>query len=111
MTATRRRFKGGLRYVLGLRGDGLGFRWQDVRKGVFIDGVSETISGALETLSPYLVEFTSDGEIKEKEYPAGYEVGGSQCRPVIIITHDESIFSANDGKHQAWVPEVGLSFA
>jgi hypothetical protein len=35
------------------------------------------------------------------------EVGGSKCRPVVIITHDESIFSANDGKHQAWVPENG----
>jgi hypothetical protein len=36
MTTTRHQFKGGLRYVLGLRGDGLGFRWQDVRNGVFI---------------------------------------------------------------------------
>jgi hypothetical protein len=30
-----------------------------------------------------------------------------EFRPVIIITHDESVFSTNDGKHQAWVPENG----
>lgn len=94
----------------------LGLRWQEVRKGVFLDGherpdvveYRKEFLEALKKLSPYLVEFTSDGKIKQKEYPAGCEVGGSQCRPVIIITHDESIFSANDGKHKAWVPENGI---
>ena len=86
-----------------------------MRKGIFIDGherpdvveYRKQFLETLETLSPYLVEFTSDGRMQEKVYPAGCEVGGSKCRPVIIITHDESIFSANDGKHQAWVPENG----
>jgi len=45
--------------------------------------------------------------IKEKKYPADCSVGGLDRRPIIIITHDESIFSANDAKHQAWIPENG----
>lgn len=48
----------------------------------------------LETLGPYLVEFRDDGSIKEKVYCT---VNGSNKRLVILITHDESTFSANDG--------------
>jgi len=84
-----------------------------VRKGVFIDGherpdvvdYRQQFVAEMHRLSPYLVEFESDGKIKDKSYPANCEVGGSEDRPIIVITHDESIFSANDGKRKAWGAE------
>lgn len=91
----------------------LGYRWQDVKKGVFIDGherpdvveYRKWFLDEMERLSPYFVEFTPSGDMKEKTYPSDSEVGGPNKRPIIVITHDESVFSANDGKHQAWVYE------
>ena len=53
----------------------------------------------------YLVEFQEDGSILDKQYPEDCAVGGPNRRPVIMITHDESIFSANDGRRSAWVQE------
>ena len=93
----------------------LGYNWRDVKKGVFLDGherpdVVEYRQSFLEEmhrLSPYFVEFSADGLIKEKKYPADCSVGGLDRRPIIIITHDEIIFSTNDVKHQAWIPENG----
>jgi len=80
-----------------------GFHWKNVRKGVFLDGheredVVEYRKFFLETvqgLLPYMVEFNADGTIISKEYPEGCSVGGPDRRPIIYITHDESIFSAN----------------
>ena len=59
----------------------------------------------MKELKPYLVEFDSSGQILEKTYLDDCQVGGSQQRPTILITHDESIFSANDSKKWAWVTE------
>ena len=59
----------------------------------------------MKELEPYLVEFDSCGQILAKTYPSDCQVGGSQRRPTILITHDESTFSANDGKRQVWVKE------
>lgn len=89
----------------------LGYKWQDVKKGVFLDGheredVIEYRRKFLEEMKemlPYLVEFAEDGTIQEKIYPAGCMINGHGRRPIVIITHDESIFSANDEKHHAWV--------
>ena len=91
----------------------LGYNWQEVKKGVFIDGheredvVTDRVKflHKMKELEPYLVEFDSSGQILEKTYPDDCQVSGSQQRPTILITHDESIFSANDGKKQAWVKE------
>lgn len=91
----------------------LGYRWQEVRKGVFIDGherpdvveYRKQFLEEMQRLLPYLVEFTSNGEMKEKTYPNDCEVGGPNARPIILITHDESTFSANDAKRQAWIAE------
>ena len=91
----------------------LGYNWKDVKKGVFIDGheradvVEDRVKflHKMKELEPYLVEFDSTGQILEKAYPHDCQVGGSQRRPTILITHDESIFSANDGKRQAWLKE------
>lgn len=63
-------------------------------RGTFLD--------EMKALSPYVVEFTNDGSILPKEYPQDCSVGGPDRRPIIIITHDESIFSANDGRRRVW---------
>jgi hypothetical protein len=93
----------------------LGFRWKDIKKGVFIDGHErkdviqhrETFLHTLHNMLPYMVEFDADGTIQPKEYPLDCCVGGPNRRPIIFITHDESVFSANDGRHQAWLAENG----
>ena len=36
-------------------------------------------------------------------YPLDCAVGGLNKRPVILITHDENTFLANDSRHQAWL--------
>jgi hypothetical protein len=91
----------------------LGYNWQDVKKGVFLDGherddvveYRQRFLQEMEGLLPYLVKFAEDGSMQEKTYPAGCIVGGPDRRPIVMITHDESIFSANDGRHQAWVKD------
>lgn len=89
----------------------LGFSWKDVKKGVFIDGHERedvvedrhSFLKLMKDLSAYIVDFKADGSMEEKDYPSDCIVGGSDRRPIIVITHDESIFSANDGKRQAWI--------
>lgn len=89
----------------------LGYNWRDIKKGVYFDGHerldviayrSEFVQ-YLEKLWPYIVEFEDDGLIKAKIYPEDCEIGGLERRPIIIITHDESIFQSNDGRHQGWL--------
>ena len=89
----------------------LGYQYTYIKKGVFLDGherpdVVEYRAQFLkkvEALGPYLVKFRDDGSMKEKVYPSDCAVNGPNKRPVILITYDESIFSANDGRHQAWL--------
>ena len=91
----------------------LGYNWQDVKKGVFLDGherddvvqYRQKFLEEMKGLLPYFVEFAEDGSMQDKIYPAGCTVGGPGRRPIVMITHDESIFSANDGKHQAWIKD------
>lgn len=63
----------------------------------------------MEELKPYMVEFNEDGTMKDKEYPLDCAVGGGIRRPIIVITHDECTFSANDGIRKAWT-RVGDTF-
>lgn len=51
----------------------------------------------MKDLEPYLVEFKEDGSMKTKEYLDDYVVRGDKRRSVIVITHNEYTFSANDG--------------
>lgn len=91
----------------------LGFEYKEVKKDVFIDGherpdVVEDCQKFLQKmkdLEPYLVEFESNGVIKPKVYPVDCVVGDYKRQPVIVITHDECTFSANDGKCRAWTRE------
>lgn len=95
----------------------LGFEYKDVKKDVFVDGHerSDVIEDCkrflekMEELKSYLVEFNEDGTMKEKDYPANCAMGGCDRRPVILITHDECTFSANDGIRKAWT-RIGDTF-
>ena len=46
-------------------------------------GGDDVVTG---TLAHYLVEFNEDGTIKDKVYPPGFEVYGSESRPIIHMT-------------------------
>jgi hypothetical protein len=91
----------------------LGFSWGDVKKGIFLDGHERKdvieyrthFLDAIHEFLPYMVEFNENGSMKPKEYPNDCRVGGPDRQPIIFITHDESIFSANDGRRQAWMRE------
>ena len=62
----------------------------------------------MKELKPYLVEFDSTGQILKKSYSDNCQIGGLQRRSTILIIHDESIFSANDGKKQAWIKKYDI---
>ena len=63
----------------------------------------------MEELKPYLVKFNKGGIMKDNTYPPDCAVGGGDCQLVIIITHNEYIFLANDGICKAWT-RVGNTF-
>jgi len=87
-----------------------GLNWRDVKKGVYVDGheredvveFRKRFIERLEELWPYVVEFEDDGTMVNKVYPEDCMVGGPGRRPIILVTHDESTFSSNDGRRQAW---------
>ena len=60
----------------------------------------ETFLSEMKSLLPYFVEFSDNGSILSKVYPDDCAVRGSDQRPIIMITHDESTFSANDGRRK-----------
>ena len=62
----------------------------------------ETFLNEMKSLLSYFVEFFEDGTIVPKEYPDDCAVGALDQRPIIMITHDESTFSANDGRSKVW---------
>ena len=62
----------------------------------------ETFLNEMKSLLSYFVEFFEDGTMVSKEYPDDCEVEGPDRRPIIMITHDESTFSANDGRRKVW---------
>ena len=88
----------------------MGYIYRDIKKDVFINGhectnVVEDWKNFLKTISDlqlYLVEFDSKENIKDKIYPHDCQVGGTNRQSVIVITHDEYTFSANDGKTHGW---------
>lgn len=50
----------------------------------------------LADLEPYLIEFDSEKKIKEKNYLQRVEIGETNWRPVICITHNGCTFSVNN---------------
>lgn len=80
--------------------------YRDIKKDVFVNGheranVVEDRKAFLKImldLEPYLVEFDSKGNMKDKVYPYDCQIGRIDWRSVIAIMHDECTFSANDRK-------------
>ncbi len=50
----------------------------------------------MKSLLPYFLEFFEDGTMIPKEYLDDCKVEGPDRKPIIMITHNESTFSAND---------------
>ena len=88
----------------------MGFVYKEVRKEVFIDSHKwpdivedwNRFLTKIEELKSYIVEFNEDGVMKAKDYPVDCKVEGKECRLIIVITHDECTFSANNKVQKAW---------
>ena len=88
----------------------LGYEYKDVYKDVFINGHEQSdvvedckvFLNKMKELKPYIVEFDEDGAIKPKVYSLDCVVGGNDWRSIIVITHNECTFSANDRIRKAW---------
>lgn len=84
--------------------------YKNVCKDVFVNGhersdIVENCANFLkkiEELKSYMVEFFEDGAMKPKVYPSNYVIEGENCQPIILITHDKCIFSANNGVQKSW---------
>lgn len=89
----------------------LEYKWKKVLKGIFFDGHEQknvieyrtTFLNEMQALLPYLVEFNQNRSIISKEYPKNCAVGSPNQKPVILITHDGSTFSANNGCQKVWI--------
>ncbi len=88
----------------------LGYKWKEVQKRVFFDGheredvieYRETFLNDMKSLLPYFVGFFEDGTMVPKEYPDDCAVRRPDQRQIIMITYDESTFSANDMRRKVW---------
>lgn len=91
----------------------LGYRYTNIKKSVFLAGHERSdvvedrhhFLSELEKLSPYLVEFQKDGSMVSKKHLANCAVNRPHCQLCILITHNKSMFSANDKRHQVWLKE------
>ena len=86
----------------------LGFSWRKIQKGVYVDGHErsdvvryrqEVFLPAFNEIRPYLVTWDEEGQmIMPQNLPPGQ-------KPLVLVTHDESTFNANDGKRQLWMED------
>ena len=91
----------------------LGFVYKEMGKDVFVDAHEwpdvvedqNCFLTKIEELKLYMVEFNEDDAMKAKDYPVDCAVKGEKCRPIIVITHDEYTFFANDGVRKRWTWE------
>lgn len=101
----------------------LGYRWKNISKGVFIDGheredVVEYRNEFVKKwydMMPYVREWEEemeeiDGEMKitglrKKEKEAVKDGKFENIKEIILVAHDESTFSANDGRRSCWIKE------
>ena len=89
----------------------LGYKWKDVQKCFFFEGHEredvvkywELFLEERKSLLRYFVKFEKNDKILPKEYPSDCAVGGPDQRPIIMITHDESTFFANDTQQKIWM--------
>ncbi len=87
--------------------------YKDVRKDVSVDEHERpdvvkdrtNFLKKMEELKPFLVEINKDGTMRSKVYPPNCVVESEDYRSIIVITHDECTFSANDGIRRAYTQE------
>ena len=60
----------------------------------------------MEELKPYMVKFDENGAMKPEVYSSDCAVKEENRRPIIIITHDDCTFFANDGVRKAWIQKT-----
>lgn len=80
-------------------------------KDEFIDGHkqldiiedSKNFLKKIEEFKLYIVEFEANGAIKAIIYPFDCAVGKLNWHPIIVITHDECTFSANNDIQKVWI--------
>lgn len=86
----------------------LGFKYDTVKKGVFVDGHerADVVDYRQKVFLPKwreyqrrLVVFDEDGNWS----PPSTLLPGE--KPLVLCTHDESTFNANDGKREVWMEE------
>ena len=88
----------------------LRFIYKELRKDIFIDGHEQPdvvedqncFLIKIKELKPYMVEFNEDSAMKAKNYPVDCIVGGEKHRSIIVIIHDEYIFSAMNKVRKVW---------
>ena len=99
----------------------MGYRWKSIKKGIYIDGheredVVEYRGKFLDMwydMQPYVREWEEvkeevEGEVRltglrKKEKAAVKDGKFGDVKEIILVTHDESTFSANDGRRSCWV--------
>ena len=89
----------------------LGYKYREVRKGVYRDGherpdvisyCQDIFLPKLKELEPRMVNWEEDSQGQlHIRYPDP-ELLGPIEKPLILITHDESTFDSNDGRHHLW---------
>ena len=86
----------------------MGFFYKDVKKGVYVDGHeredvkkyrNEVFIPTWKNASRRFLLFKEDGSW---ETPPNLQPGE---KPLVLVTHDESTFNANDGKRRLWMKE------
>lgn len=81
----------------------MGYRYRDIRKGIFLDGhersdvieYRQIFVRTISDLESLIVEYDINGNMIEKSPMPGE-------RLCVLMAHDESTFSANDARRQAW---------
>lgn len=82
----------------------LGFRYKDIKKGVYMDGherpdvvaYRNSFTAKLAELEPLIVQYDENGTIIPKTTLP------ENTKQLVFCTHDKSTFSANDSRPQAW---------
>ena len=86
----------------------MGFVYKDVKKDVYFDGHeredvvkyrNEVFLKTFQEARRRFILFKEDGSW---ENPSGLRPGE---KPLVLVTHDESTFNANDGKHRLWIKD------
>ncbi|RPA80167.1 hypothetical protein BJ508DRAFT_210526 [Ascobolus immersus RN42] len=85
----------------------LGYNWKDIRKGVYIDGHErEDVVRYREIFVAEMSKIEDSGRLLRLDsegntvYPSNLPPG---IKPLVLLTHDESTFNANDGIRHAWL--------